>query len=300
MILGLAVTGEEPLSFQWYDADSNYLANTLDLSGLAVGNYFLHILDGNACTTISDPYTITDAGDIEISTVEKESAHCKQNDGEIRIGANSQSTDYLLYSIDNGNTWQAIDSLFTGLPAGNYIIRVSDTTGCESVYENNPVTIENIAGPEVTNTTTTPEIDYLSNGQIDITATTNEGQIHYSIDNGSTFQTDNGLFTNISAGIYTCVVKDDFGCDTTFIVEVERIFSQLIEAIAGDGATCIGNAAVVPLKLNNFTDIYKFNVKLTYDTAILTCDGYINVHPDLEDNLQASIIPGTDEVIVSW
>jgi len=57
---------------------------------------------------------------------------------------------------------------------------------------------------------------------------------------------------------------------------------------------------VVPLKLNNFTDIFKFNVKLTYDTAILNCDGYIKVHQLLEENIQASIIPGTDEVILAW
>ena len=57
---------------------------------------------------------------------------------------------------------------------------------------------------------------------------------------------------------------------------------------------------MVPLKLNNFTDIFKFHVKLTYDTTVLSCDGYINVNPALEASLQASIIPGTDEVIVSW
>jgi gliding motility-associated-like protein len=299
-ILGLTVTGEEPLSFSWYDADSNLLSNTLDLSSLGVGNYFLHILDGNGCTTISDPYTIEDAGDIEINSVEKQNTHCNQMLGEISIEASSLATGYLLYSIDNGNSWQENDSLFVNLPAGSYVIRVSDTSGCESVYVNNPVVIENIKGPEVTQVNTTDEIDYLENGQIDITANVSSGPVFYSIDNGNTFQTNDGLFTNLSAGTYYCMVKDDFGCDTSFIVEVARVISQLIEAIAGDGTTCIGNAAVVPLKLNNFSDIFKFHVKLTYDTAILNCDGYINVHPELETNLQASIIPGTDEIIISW
>ncbi len=95
-------------------------------------------------------------------------------------------------------------------------------------------------------------------------------------------------------------MKDGFGCDTTFTVEVERVISQLIEAIAGDGNTCIGNAAVVPLKLVNFKDIYKFHVTLTYDTSVLTCDGYMKVHPLLEPGIQVSIIPGGNEVIISW
>jgi gliding motility-associated-like protein len=96
------------------------------------------------------------------------------------------------------------------------------------------------------------------------------------------------------------VVKDDFGCDTAFTVEVDLVISQLIEAIAGDGYTCIGNATVVPLKLNNFLDILSFNVKLTYDTAILSCDGFIQLHPLLEENILVSIVPATDEIIVSW
>jgi len=299
-ILGLKISGEEPLTFEWYDADSILIATTLDIIDLPVGNYYLHILDGNDCITISEPYTIEDAGDIEITTVETENTHCYQNLGAIRIGATSLATDYLLYSIDNGNTWQDNDSLFQNLPQGSYVIRVSDTSGCESVYENNPVIINNTLGPQITDLLITPEIDYLQNGQIEIMATTTEGQLHYSNDNGTNFQTDNGLFSNLTAGIYDCMVKDDFGCDTTFTVEVERIISQLIEAIAGDGNTCIGNAAVVPLKLNNFKDIYKFHVKLTYDTTILNCDGYMNVYPNLENNIQVSIIPGTDEVLVNW
>ena len=299
-ILGLEVTGEEPLSFQWYDADSNYLTNTLDLTGLAVGNYFLHILDGNGCTTITHAYTIEDAGDIDITAVEKEDARCGQNNGSITVTAGSGSTEDLLYSVDNGNTWQTANGSFENLQAGNYFVRVKDLLGCESVYENNPVVIENISGPQVTSVTTVPEIDYLANGEINITATVDTGQVFYSIDNGTAFQTDNGKFTNLTAGTYSCVVKDNYGCDTTFTVELERTISQLIEAIAGDGNTCIGNAAVVPLKLSNFTDIYKFHVTLTYDTAMLSCEGYLKVHPKLKANLQVSIIPGGNEVIITW
>ncbi|RLD24489.1 MAG: hypothetical protein DRI54_06070, partial [Bacteroidetes bacterium] len=299
-ILGLEIIGTEPLSYEWYDGDDNLIGTTLNITDLTVGNYFLHILDGNGCTTISDAYTIFDIGDIEISEIEKENTHCGQGLGNINITASSGSSGDLLYSIDNGNTWQTADNSFEDLLAGNYFVRVKDQSGCEVVYENNPVVIESIDGPEVISATASPEIDYLSNGEIDISAVVSSGNVFYSIDNGNTFQLDAGKFTNLTEGIYTCQVKDNFGCDTTFVVEVELILSQLIEAIAGDGYTCIGNAAVVPLKLNNFTDIFKFNVKLTYDTAILNCDGYMQVHPLLEDNILVSIVPGTDEVIVAW
>jgi len=299
-ILGLAVSGEEPLSFEWFDADGNLVGTETDLFNLPVGNYFLHTLDGHGCETVSGAYTIEDAGDIEISLIEKQDTYCSQNTGSINITAVSGGPANLLFSINNGNSWQSGNPVFENLPSGNYFIRVKDQSGCESVYENNPVLVENIPGPEVTSVTTSPEIDYLQNGQIDISATANSGQLYFSIDGGTSFQTGNGLFSNLSAGTYFCKVKDDFGCDTVFTVVLNRTISQLIEAIAGDGYTCIGNAAVVPLKLNNFSGILKFNLKLTYDTAILTCDGYINIHPELEENLVASIIPGTDEVVINW
>ena len=86
-IEGLQVTGEQPLSYAWFDADSNFLANTLDIGNLAVGNYFLHIDDGFGCTNISPPYTVTDAGDIQISEVVTENAHCGLTNGQIEITA---------------------------------------------------------------------------------------------------------------------------------------------------------------------------------------------------------------------
>lgn len=299
-ILGLLVSGEVPLSYQWYNADSLLVSTTLDCENLGVGNYYLHILDNNGCTTITPAYTITDAGDIQFASVEKQDTHCGQPIGSVTITVSNANSEDLFYSIDNGTSYLQDNPVFTNLAPGSYYIRVKDGSGCEGVYENNPVIVQDIAGPKVTNTSTANENDYLQNGQIDITATTPQGQTHYSIDNGTSFQAGDGHFTNLGAGTYLCVVKDGYKCDTGFVVEVDRDISQLIGAIVGDGTTCIGNAAVVPLRLKNFTGIYKFHVKLTYDTSLLNCDGYTSAHPLLETGLQVSIVPATDEVIVSW
>ncbi|MCF6341965.1 MAG: gliding motility-associated C-terminal domain-containing protein, partial [Bacteroidales bacterium] len=295
----LVVEGAEPLTFAWYDGNDNLIATTLDISNLAVGNYFLHVTDSNVCETISEAYTITDAGDIVISEVVFTDTHCSQNNGTINITAGSGAGTDLLFSMDNGTTWQT-DSVFTDLPAGNYFVKVSDEGDCESVFENNPVVIGNIEGPEINSVNTTPETDYSADGQIDISATVSEGDVFYSIDNGSNFQTNNGLFSGLSAGTYYCIVKDGFGCDTTFTVVLDRIISQVIDAIVGDGYTCIGNATASPLLLNNFTDVYRFEVVLTYDKDVIQCNGYIQVHPDLEAGFQASIIPSLGEVHITW
>ena len=298
-IEGLVAEGAAPLTFEWYDGDNNLIATTLDISSLAVGNYFLYVFDDNGCETISEAYTITDAGDIDITEVNFSVSHCDQANGSVEITASSGAGTDLLFSIDNGNNWQT-DNVFTGLPAGNYFVKVGDQGDCETVFENNPIVIENIPGAEITNLVITPENDYLADGSIFVEAIINSGDLFYSIDNGGTFQSNDGLFENLSAGTYFCMVKDDFGCDTVFTVFIDRILSQVIDAIAGDGYTCIGEATSSELLLNNFTEIDSFHVQLTYDPNVIQCEGYIQVHPELESGFSASIIATLGEVHITW
>ena len=298
-IEGLQVEAYEIFTYEWYDGNGNPVSTNINIIDLAVGNYFLHVTDGHGCTTISDAYTITDAGDLDILEVEFDASYCGQNNGSIDISATSSGGTDLLFSIDNGTNWQT-DSIFTNLPSGNYFIKVGDQGDCETVFENNPAVIENIPGPEITNLVTTPENDYLADASIQIEAIINSRDLFYSIDNGSSFQTNNGLFESLSAGTYTCMVKDGFGCDTIFTLIIDRILSQVIDAIAGDGYTCIGNATASQLLLNNFTEIDSFHVQLTYDPDVIQCDGYIQVHPDLEEGFQTSIIPAVGEVHITW
>ncbi len=298
-ITGLVPEGFNIFSYTWYDGSGNMISTSLDIFNLAVGNYFLHVIDGHGCETISDAYTITDAGDIDILEVVFNSIHCGQENGSIEITASAGAGTDLLFSIDNGNNWQT-DSVFAGLPSGSYFVKVGDQGDCETVFENNPIVIEDIPGPEITNLVTTPENDYLADASIFIEALVGSGDIFYSIDNGSSFQTNNGLFENLSAGTYTCQVKDEFGCDTTFSLIIDRILSQVIDAIAGDGYTCIGEATSSELLLSNFSEIDSFHVQLTYDPNVIQCEGYIQVHPELESGFSASIILTLGEVHITW
>jgi len=298
-ITGIQVEGVAPFNFNWYDGSGNLIGMDIDIFDLSVGNYYLHLTDGNGCITISASFTIVDAGDILITQVGSSSSHCMQNNGSINITATSGSGNDFEYSINNGITWQS-DNFFANLSPGNYTIRVKDQSGCEMVYENNPVVIENIEGPQLTTVNITPENDYSSDGSITLEAQISIGDIQYSIDSGYSFQTNNGLFENLSAGTYYCKVQDEFGCDTTFIIEIERMISQIIDAIAGDGYTCIGNATASQLMLSNFTNVYRFDVMLTYDKDKIECDGYIQVHPDLEEGFQVSVIPALGEVHINW
>ncbi len=297
-ITGLQVQGTQPLTFTWLDADGNVLSNNLDISGLGVGNYYLQVTDGNGCVTLSESYTVTDAGDITVDTVLVSGAHCGQNNGSITVFAHSEATSFFNYSVDDGNFWQENDSVFKDLISGNYIIRVSDINGCQSVYNYNPVVVDNVPPPLVTSVTVTDETNHDGNGGIVISAT-GSGSLSFSINSGSSFQ-DNGSFSNLSAGVYPCMVQDTFGCDTSFEVTVNRLSTQVLEAMAGDGHTCLGKAALVPLMVSGFDSVTGFRTEVTYDSSVLTVTGYQNADPSIQGNLSVQTVQNDNRVIALW
>jgi len=299
-ISGIQVNGTAPLNFFWLGMSGDTIGFNLDIQNLAAGMYTLYVNDGNGCTYDIGSFIVTDDGMIEIDSVKYINDHCSQQLASINVFAQEIGTGTISYSIDGGLTYLQNDGIFNGLPADTFYVMIKDEIDCEGIFQYNPVIIRNIPSPTVTSITTSPEQNYNQDGQINLVANTPEGSIYYSIDNGTTFQQDNGQFTGLSAGIYQCMIKDEFGCDTTFEVIVTRQFLNPLEAIAGDGNTCIGNAVVSPLQLNNFNEVQQFQVKLTYDFTLVQCDGYININPDLESGFSAYVITALGEIYLSW
>ncbi len=297
-ITGLMVDGTPPLTFQWYDSDGNIIGNTLDLYNLSEGNYYLKITDGNGCVSLSRAYTIS-SGTIVIDSVDTKDSHCGQDTGEIIIYASSHTGGPFEYSIDNGTSWQNSNS-FTSLGGGSYTLRARELGNGETPWSFNPVEILDIAGPQITNITTIPETNHTSNGEIIITATNTVDSLWYSIDNGQTYQYNNGSFTGLAAGIYICVVKDRYGCEAEMAVEIISHNTQLVEAIAGDDYACVGNAATNPLLVSDFMDIKRFNAVLEYDNTMLTCEGYTNIVEELEEGITISTQTNNNKVYINW
>lgn len=300
VINGIAISGIPPLSYQWLDDLGNPVSNSLNIYHLPVGNYTLEVTDSNNCITRFGPFSIFDAGDVLIDHVENTHEHCNQQDASITIHAISGLGDMLFYSIDNGANYYADQNIFTGLSAGNYAVRVQDSSGCESVYINNPVVIENKNAPEITNINIGACAQGQSNGAIEITALGGGDTLFFSNDNGVSFQVNDGGFYNLMAGFYTCVVMDEVGCDTTFIVEVPEEITIRLQAVAGDDEVCPGNAAFVPLYVTNFNNVSDFKTTLLYDQTLIACTGFANANSQLEDSLEVMLFPAEGKVELIW
>jgi gliding motility-associated-like protein len=300
VIRGLLINGQQPLSWHWLDDMGDTVSTSLDIYHLPVGNYTLEVLDGNGCITGFGPYGIHDAGEVLIESLGYTIEHCGQQDASITVHAVSGLGDMLFYSIDNGANYYANEGVFTGLSAGNYAVRVRDSSDCQDVYVNNPVIIQNTDAPEIVDLQIGACSSGQSNGYIEITAIGGGDDLYYSNDNGVNFQVNDGGFYDLLAGFYTCVVMDEAGCDTSFVVEVPEEITLRLQAVAGEDEVCPGNTAFVPLYVSNFNDVAYFKTTLLYDMTLLTCTGYANTQTQIEDSLQVMLFPAEGRVELNW
>jgi gliding motility-associated-like protein len=177
---------------------------------------------------------------------------------------------------------------------------VRDTNGCEGFWAGNLIKLADIPGPQVLQVIPTDETDGLQNGSINITATGSTPALYFSIDTLAGWQPDDGIFENLSAGTYTCVVRDENGCDTVFTVVLQNIILTWLQAVTGPGEHCLGTTATVPVEVDNFTSVSDFQLKISYNKDNLQCQGYTNVHPQLAASLTGWVDVATGEITLQW
>jgi gliding motility-associated-like protein len=298
-ITGLAIQGPAPFTYRWEDLSEVYFGSEIDVFDLPAGQYILKITDAYGCEMISDVYTIEDAGNLQVLTVELTQPHCQRPDGEIVIHAFSPSGSTLEYSINDGADYSS-DSIFTGLSAGTYVVRIRDINGCEGFYIDNPISIADIPGPQVSEVNVTDETDFQGNGAIEIVATGSTQIIYYSIDSGVTWQENDGGFYNLQSGIYNLQVWDENGCDTTFTIVIQNIILTYLHAVTEEGGHCLGNTAFIPVNVDNFNSVANFHLKLSYSSDNLECEGFANVHPQLLDSLTGWVDQVAGDIHLAW
>ncbi|MCF8387541.1 MAG: gliding motility-associated C-terminal domain-containing protein [Bacteroidales bacterium] len=298
MILDLQVNGTEPLQYTWIDDLGNVVGNTLDITGLSVGNYSLIVTDSNNCQYQSPSFGISDAGDIQILQIDFGQEHCGQGDGFIHIQASSAASQHLLYSIDNENNYFDNLGVFDDLSEGTYAIFVKDSLGCKTAWSENPLTLISTSAPQITDTLVVDATDGMDNGEIHIQASGISDTLYYSI--GGPSQVNNGDFTGLASGIYNCSIADEYGCITYFTLEVENEITIKLQAVAGDDEACPGNTAFVPLRVSNFEQVSRFRVELLYDNSLLDCQGFANTHSLLAPNLNAQLFPAEGRILLQW
>ncbi len=202
----------------------NFQFNNI-FENLTVGTYTVTISDADGCTN-AQQVQLAPPDLPELESITTENASCEDGNGSISISANGGVGD-LSYSIDGVN-FQS-NSVFENLTAGIYTITVTDLNGCTTSQEiqlapSDPPEFESIIIENASCSDDNASISILVEGGV--------GDLSYSID-GDNFQSD-GVFENLSSGIYPVLVMDENGCTTTSeasIVDLPELFLDRIESL---------------------------------------------------------------------
>ncbi|MDA9089343.1 T9SS type B sorting domain-containing protein [Maribacter arcticus] len=205
---------ETTFSFGWRDTDDD---GTDEYFPGENGTYQFIVIDANNCYSISAPVTIDDNGGLTIDSVAEVQPSCTGDvNGELTINVLGGVGPFQ-YSIDGGASYQPTNQ-FVNLSAGNYDIRVLDSSGCDISQQyvlNQPFPLSASAG--VSRDATCDPMG----AEVRITNVVGgSGTYEYSFDGGITWGTNSTLL--LPPGDYTVYVRDG-SCSFPMDVTVEGL-----------------------------------------------------------------------------
>jgi len=241
------------------------------------GTYRYYVRDANGCTSVVSNNIKIDPLPSLVIILDKTNAfiNCKgDNSGDIVATAQGGLGNYVYSLLDgSGNPvtptpTQLSPGNFTGLFAGNYMVRVTsgDCTTTSALISITEPTAP-LAAPY---TTKNVSCNGAKNGEIVINATGGTGMIQYAISpNLNQFYNTNS-FTNLAPGNYDVIVQDKLGCyiKINFTITEPNLLSAstvplsiIPEICSGDkdGAfsiTIAGGTAPYSVSLDNINGTY--------------------------------------------
>ena len=251
--IDLTVTGGTlPYTYAWSNG-----ATTEDVSLLVPNTYSVTVTDGNGCIK-NTSVTITSPPQVTFTTAQTNVSCNGLSNGAIAVTAAGGTPGYQ-YSRDNGSTFQA-SPVFSGLAAGSYTLRVSDSNGCLSA-----ATVVIITQPSAPVSFTSSSTGILcfgdANGSITVNASGGTPPYQYSSNNGTSFQSGN-VFTGLVAGNYDVVVTDSQNCTTTAtVVNVGGPTSALTLTTSKVDVLCLGgNNGSISITASGGTAPYSYSI----------------------------------------
>lgn len=198
-----------------YSLDGIVYQSSPTFSDLSAGMYTLYTKDSNGCIQ-STTFTITQPSPIIFTSTGSTNASCGGSNGGILV-TTSGGVAPIQYQLNSG-AFQSSGS-FSGLAAGGYMVTARDANGC---MFSTIVVVEDLGGPSFDDVNGVDVTCFEGNdGSISLTSLGGTGTIEYSIDGGTTFQT-NGMFSNITQGTYVVVVRDNLNCTDIQVVTINE------------------------------------------------------------------------------
>jgi hypothetical protein len=240
----ITATGGQP-PYQ-YSVNNGAYTSMISYTTVSPETYTISVRDTNFCV-----YTFAHV----IAPLENILGMINIEGQTVTVAHVSGGTGFYLYSLDEGSVQTS--PVFTNLTPGNHLIKIKDSSGCESPY---PISFSIEEPNSLTSTVAiTKTIDCTNNASIAITAAGGQMPYTYSIDGGATYQAIN-TFNNLTAGTYTVVVKDANN-DTKTNSFIIPPYSSLTTSVSYRNVSCNGsNDGSVEIFVTGGTAPYLYSI----------------------------------------
>nr|WP_294859343.1 HYR domain-containing protein [uncultured Fluviicola sp.] len=193
--------GTTPYTYNWSGGQQ-----TPDLTNLAAGTVNLTVTDANGCI-LTHSTTITQPDSLMIQAVIN-NATCNASNGSIQTQVTGGTTPYV-FVWSNGSINQNLNNV----QEGPYNVQVTDAHGCQQAYSAVILSESNlIASAVVTNVSCHDG----NNGEATIIISNGNHPYTYEWSTGGNGVSEN----NLTAGTYSVLITDSFGCTATLGITV--------------------------------------------------------------------------------
>ena len=258
--------GTGNLTYSW-NGPGEFTSSNEDISNLEEGDYILTITDENyalnngaGCILVSNPITITEPGELQITIDQSVFLECYGDDfGEIiaNVQGGVPPYTYEWFQVTNNNTILEEDTEIIGnLSAGQYFVRVTDTNGVSA--DAIPLTITQPDDLEITvNDITQVFCQNNPTGAIAISVLGGTGPYSYLWSNGSTSQN----LIDLEPGEYTLEVYDDNGCFAETSVNINPATDpvRIANAVVNNNSQYMANDGSISLQIEGGATPYIIN-----------------------------------------
>ncbi|MBL7771777.1 MAG: gliding motility-associated C-terminal domain-containing protein, partial [Chitinophagaceae bacterium] len=240
-----------------YSLNGSAYQSSSVFTGIAVGNYTATVKDANNCTA-STVINISQPTQLQLTATSGMIA-CQGGTTTITATATGGVPAYQ-YSL-NGSTYQN-GATFSGLVAGTYTVYSKDINNCTATQ------LVTLNEPSQVTLTITANAILCNGGTITLVATATGGNTVYTYSlNNASFQTSN-IYSSITAGTYTIVVKDGNNCSSSSVITITEPSALVIDSVQTVVPTCIpGNDATLQVFASGGSSGYTFSIGGTWQTS---------------------------------